>query len=75
MFTPDELRYVVHRAGAVESVHGDEITEMVWLQLAEIAFHADRFKLKHTCCLAVAKEFIGSPVVKFQGLKINGYAL
>jgi len=74
VFAPDELWYVVHRARAVESVHGDEVTELVWFQLTEIPLHAHGFKLEYACCLAVAEEFIGDPVVEFQGLKVNGDA-
>ncbi len=70
----DELRNVLHRARAVEGVHGDEVLEGGGLQLAQVLLHADGLKLERTHRAPVAVELVSGGVFDVHVVDVHFYA-
>ena len=59
----DEVGDVAHGARTVQRVHGDEVRQLLGLQLHEVLLHARRFELEESGRLAAAEELVGLLVV------------
>ena len=55
---------ILHRAGPVEGVHGDQVLDAVGLQLAEIFLHPLALELEDPHGIAVAKDLVGGGIVQ-----------
>ena len=62
----DVGRDVVHRAGAVERHHGDDVLEAVGLQPLEALAHARAFQLEHADRVGLGQQLVGLAVVERQ---------
>ena len=71
VFARNELRDVLHGAGAVEGVHGDEVLKGGGLQFAQILLHARRLKLERAHGVAVAIKLVGGRVVDVDGIDVE----
>ena len=71
LLTADELRNVVHRAWAVEGVHGNQVGELRWLQLAQIFLHTRTFKLERADGAPLAVKFVCQLVVDWNMVNID----
>ena len=67
----DVGRDVVHRAGAIERHHGDDVLEPVGLKPLQALAHARRFKLEHTDRIGLGQQVVGWLVVEFQPREID----
>ena len=53
-FTVDEVRDIVHRSRTIKSIHGNQVLESTWLQLAQVFLHAGGLELEGTDSPSVA---------------------
>ncbi len=66
MLALDVARDVLHRAGAVERHHGNDVLEAVGLHLAQHIAHAVAFELEHPRSVAPGEQLEGLSVVERQ---------
>ena len=59
----DKIRDVVHRSGAIEGVHCDDVADDRRLQLAEVFLHSGRFKLERANGVTRRVQFVSFLVV------------
>ena len=55
MLAPNKSRNILHRARPVECIHGDDVFDIVRLELAQVLPHATGLKLKNADRLAAAE--------------------
>ena len=70
----DELGDVVHRSGAVEGVHGDEVLKDGGMQLLQVLLHAGRLKLERADGAALLIELVGELVVEGDVVEVDDVA-
>ena len=63
MLAVDELRNIVHRARAIESIHGNQVLKASGMQFNEILLHACRLKLEGARCHSLAIQLVGLGVI------------
>src|SRR5690606_28655280 len=71
MLSVYECRNVFHWSRAVESVHRNEILELVGLELAEVFLHPRAFKLKCPGSFAALEQFVSFRVVERDFVNID----
>ena len=67
----NEVGNVVHWAGTVEGVHGNEVLECTWLQFAQVLLHTGRLELECSNGVSLAIELVGLGVVDGNGVDID----
>ena len=68
----DEARDIVHRAGTIECVDGDDVLDAVGMHLAQHITHAGTFQLEHAHRVAMAQHVVGLLVVVGNLVDVEG---
>ncbi len=63
------------RARPVQRAHGDNVVKHRRLELAQVAFHARRFKLENTGGLAGLQQLVGFRIVQRHGRDVDVFAV
>ena len=71
MLAGDEVGNVLHRAGPVEGVHGDQVLEAVGLQVAQVLFHAGGLELEQAGRVAAGENLVGRRVVERNAVYVH----
>ena len=71
LFAVDEVGNFVHRPRAVEGIHGNEVLECLWVEVAEVGLHSGRLELECACRAAFAVELISFLVVERYIVDVN----
>ena len=71
----DIVRNVFHRTRAVQGVHGDQVLELVGLQLAQVFLHARTFKLEGPDGFAALVKLEGQRIVQRKRVEIDLHAV
>ena len=75
VFPFDKIADILHRPGAVERVHRNEVADRRWPQFAKPVLHSRTFKLEHRDCLPFMEQFKRFLITFGQLVEVERYAM
>ena len=75
MLALDVVRYILHRPGAVQGIHGYKVVKLIGLEVDEVLLHTRTFKLESTIGISGLVELVGLFIVQRQLIYIDLYVV